>query len=252
MAAIAVIVSAVRCGDVNTALQHQSEARHLAADLHVQFTKATDASNRAVMANSDETAQAAARDAEQAKLAVQTDLDALQAILSELEYTNESRLLESFVTRFAEYRTLDRRILDLVVEQTNLKAQRLAFGPANEAAEAMRTALDALTPAAAGNAWHVKALAATAVASMREIQAMHGPHIADTEDAAMDAKEKRMAAAAATVAELPRRARAARGGCRRGSRLPGPAPRSIGSCRSTVSSSHSRVATRTSALSPCR
>ena len=199
LAATAAIVSTVRCGDVNTALQHQSEARHLAADLHVQFTKATDASNRAVMANSDEVAQAAARDAEQAKQAVQADIDALQAILSELKYANESRLLESFVTRFGEYRTLDRQILDLVIEQTNLKAQRLAFGPANEAAEAMRAALDALTPAAAGNAWQMKALAATAVASMREIQAMHGPHIADTEDAAMDEKEKRMAAAAATV-----------------------------------------------------
>ena len=32
-------VAAAGCGDVNTALQHQSEARHLAADLHVQFTK---------------------------------------------------------------------------------------------------------------------------------------------------------------------------------------------------------------------
>jgi hypothetical protein len=41
----------------------------------------------------------------------------------------------------------------------------------------------------------VKALAATAVASVREIQTIQSPHIADTEDAAMDEKERRMAAA---------------------------------------------------------
>jgi hypothetical protein len=189
------LLPAAGCGDVNTALQHQSEARHLAADLQVQFTKAADAANRAVMATTDEGAQAAARDAEQAKLAVQKNVDALQTILAELKYSDESRLLESFVARFGEYRELDRRILELVVEQTNLKAQRLAFGPAMESAEAMKRALGELTPAASGDAWHVKALAATAVASVREIQAIQSPHIADTEDAAMDEKERRMAAA---------------------------------------------------------
>jgi hypothetical protein len=193
------VLSAARCGDVNTALQHQSEARHIAADLQVQFTKAADASNRAVMATSDDRAQAAAREAEQAKLTVQQDVEALESILTELKSTDERRLLDSFVARFAEYRALDRQILDLVVEQTNLKAQRLAFGPAMESADAMRGALEALAPAGSGNEWHVKALAATAVAAVREIQAIQSPHIADTEDAAMDEKEKRMAAAEAAA-----------------------------------------------------
>jgi hypothetical protein len=63
----------------------------------------------------------------------------------------------------------------------------------------MRAGLDTLAPDVAGNAWQVKALAATTVASVREIQAIQGPHIADTEDAAMDEKEKRMAAAEAAA-----------------------------------------------------
>ena len=193
------IFAAGGCGDVNTALQHQSNARHLAADLQVQFTKATEASNRAVMANSDDVAVAAAREAEQAKLAVQKDVDALQAILTELDYTKETGLLQTFVPRFAEYRTLDAQILGLVADQTNLKAQRLAFGPVMESADAIRTAVDALTPSASEHNWQLKALAASAVASVREIQAIQAPHIADPDDASMDTMEKRMAAAEAAA-----------------------------------------------------
>jgi hypothetical protein len=195
-------VVAAACGDVNTALQHQSEARHLVADLHVQFAKATDASNRAVMATSDEGAQAAAQDAEQAKAAVRTEASTLKELLAELNYSEEAGDLEAFEVRFGEYETLDRQILDLVAEQSNLKAQRLAFGPATEAADAMRLALDALTPSHLSHQWQVKALAAETVASVREIQAIQSPHIADTEDAAMDVKERRMA-------EAERRARQA-------------------------------------------
>ena len=40
--------------DVNSALERVSEAQHLSADLLIQFTKAADAANRAVMADTDE------------------------------------------------------------------------------------------------------------------------------------------------------------------------------------------------------
>jgi hypothetical protein len=193
LAGIVAVASA--CGDVNTALQRQSEARHLVADLHVQFARAADASNRAVMANTDEAAEAAARDAEHATAAVRQEMATLHTRLSELNYTDEARELESFAATFGAYETLDRQILDLVVEQSNLKAQRLAFGPASEAADAMRAALDGLTLASGAQAWRVKALAAEAVASVREIQAIQSPHIADADDALMDAREKRMAEA---------------------------------------------------------
>ena len=193
------VLTAAGCGDVNTALRHQNDARHWSADLLVQFTKAADASNRAVMANSDDVAVAASREAEEAKLTVQKDVDALQAILTELDYTKEAGLLQTFVTQFAEYGKLDAQILGLVADQTNIKAQRLAFGPVMQSADAMRTAVDALTPSAGGQAWQVKALAASAVASVREIQAIQAPHIADPEDAAMDAMEKRMAGAEAAA-----------------------------------------------------
>src|SRR6185436_7666210 len=97
-----------------------------------------------------------------------------------------------FAKRFADYRELDRRILDLAVENTNLKAQRLAFGPAQEAADAFRDALEAVEPAGPPNAWQVKALVASAVTTVREIQILQAPHIADADEAVMTRMEKRM------------------------------------------------------------
>ena len=177
-----------------TALEQLVESRRLASDLLVQFTKAADASNRAVMADTDEASVGFAREAEQATVAVEKDAGALAPILSGLGYSNETRLLEEFNSRFAEYRGLDRKILDLAVENSNLKAQRLSFGPGQEAANAFRDSVAAIAPLEpAKDSWRVKALAANAVAALREIQVLQAPHIAEADEAAMTRIEKQMA-----------------------------------------------------------
>ena len=185
--------------DVNTALDRVSQARHISADLLVQFTKAADAANRAVMADTDEASVAFAREAEQAKEKLQTDIDTLRPLLAGLNYVDEGRLLQEFVNRFAEYRELDRRILDLAVENTNLKAQRLSFGPAQEAADSFRDSLRSVTPLAPADKWRVEALIATAVATVREIQVLQAPHIADADEAVMTRMEKSMATSEAAA-----------------------------------------------------
>lgn len=179
---------------LNTSLQRLLDATKLAADLEVQFTKAGDAANRAVMADTDETSVAFAREAEEATQAVEKDSAALRPLLTALEYSNELRLLDEFDQRFAEYRKLDRSVLDLAVENTNLKAQRLSFGPAQQAADAFQKSLDTLVPVSQGDRFRVKALAATAVAAVRETQALQAPHIAESDDAAMTRIEARMMA----------------------------------------------------------
>jgi hypothetical protein len=184
---------ATGCGDVNRALQQVSEARRLSADTLVQFTKAVDAANRAVMADTDDASVAFARQAEQAKQAIRKDTGELRPILQSLGYADEMQLLDEFGRRFASYEALDHTILDLAVENTNLKAQRLSFGPAQEAANAFREALAAVAPLdERKEGWHAKALVATALASVREIQVLQAPHIADPDDAVMTRIEKQM------------------------------------------------------------
>ena len=185
--------------DVNSALERVSQARHLSADLLIQFTKAADAANRAVMADTDEASIAFAREAEQAKEKVQSDIDALKPLLEGLNFSDEGRLLQEFVNRFTEYCELDRRILDLAVENTNLKAQRLSFGPAQEAADSFRDSLTAVAPLVPADKWRVEALVATAVATVREIQVLQAPHIADADEAVMTRMEKSMATSEAAA-----------------------------------------------------
>ena len=197
---IVLVSAATGCVNVNTVFERRFEARQLTADLLVRFTKGADASNRAVMADTDERSLMSEREAEQATEAIQKDVDALGPILQELGYSDETRLLEAFVSRFAEYRALDRRILDLAVENSNLKAQRLSFGPAQEAADTFRDALQSAAPSvAAKDNWQVQALVATAVETVREIQVLQAPHIADADEAVMTRMEKRMATSETTA-----------------------------------------------------
>ena len=160
----------------------------------MQFSKAAEASNRAVMANTEEASASAAREAEQATEAVQLHVDRLHPLLESLGYSAEIGHLERFKTSFAEYRTLDREILPLAVENTNLKAQRLSFGAAQEASDAFRDALDAASkPLSSGNNRR-DALAAKARAALLEIQVIQAQHIAEAADAEMSRMETRMKA----------------------------------------------------------
>jgi hypothetical protein len=169
------------------------DARRLAADLHVQFTKAADAANRAVMADEDDAAASAVREAQDATRAVERDLEALRPLLESLGYEDELRFLGAFEDRFAESRELDGEILPLAIENSNLKAQQLSFGPAREAADAFRASVDAAARSAASTAvCCADAIAARAGAALFEIQALYAPHIAEAEDAAMTRMEQRM------------------------------------------------------------
>jgi hypothetical protein len=192
-------IAAIAC-DENAALERVSRARHLAADLHVQFTKAADSASKAVLSDTDEASQSFANDAEQAKQAVRTDIETLRPLLQQLNLTDELHALDQFVTSFDAYGELDRRILDLAVENTNLKAQRLSFGPAQEAADAFRDALQSAVPSdQSKDAWQIKALVATAVQAVREIQVLQAPHIANADDTVMAGMETRMQASEASA-----------------------------------------------------
>src|SRR3954471_1241642 len=125
-AAIVAAVALTRCGDTNASFAQIGEARRLSADLLVEFTKASDAANRAVLADTDPAAIASVREAEAATQAVDKDAQLLRPILTGHGYADETHLLDEFVARFADYKALDRRILDLAVENTNLKAQQLS------------------------------------------------------------------------------------------------------------------------------
>jgi hypothetical protein len=195
VAAIAIGSAAACTAGSLPALTQHIEARRLTSELRVQFAKAADASNRAVMADTDEASGVAAREAGQATQDVGRDVDTLEPLLQSLGYRDEIRQLEIFKGRFAEYRKLDADILPLAVENTNIKAQRLSFGPGREAAGLFRQSLDAAAKAgAAKNSCCADAFVARAGAAVLEIEAVEARHIAESDEAAMAKMEAEMAA----------------------------------------------------------
>ncbi len=185
------------CGDgLGPSLQRLAEAHRHLAELRADVKQTSAASNLAVMAESDEASVDFAREANTAAEAALRDSAALAPLLASLGYSEEGRLLAEFDTRFAEYRALDREVLGLAVENTNLKAQRLSFGEEREAADAFRDALQPLRSSAPdAESWHAAALVETAVAAVRQIESLQAPHIAESDDAAMTRQEAAMAEA---------------------------------------------------------
>jgi hypothetical protein len=199
---VGLLTLALGCRQPESILTRLDDARGLTADLRVQFNKAADASNRAVMADTDEASIAFAKESEKATQVVESDMAALSPLLGTLGFSGEVRVFQEFKNNFSEYHKLDRTILTLAVENTNLKAQSLSFGPARQAADAFR---DSLAPLAASfppkDRCQVAELVAQAVTAVREIQVLQAPHIAERDDASMTKMEKEMAGLDATARE---------------------------------------------------
>jgi len=199
-AAALAVVGASGCINGPAVMTEQAEARRLAGELQLSFANANEAANRAVLADTDEASIAAAKESESDSSAAQRGLDQLEQHLRSLGYQDEINSLERFRAKFDECRKLDAEILPLAVENTNLKAQRLSFGEAQESADGFGAAVDAAAAAARSADGELQATRARA--AVLAMQVLQSRHIAEANDAAMDQMEQQMAA-------LERRARAA-------------------------------------------
>jgi hypothetical protein len=171
-----------------------TEARRLVSAMRIDFTKGSDASDRAVLADTDEESLKFAHEADAATGAVQAAMPALTRSLTGLGHAGNVALLTRFQERFARHQTLDGEILKLAVENTNLKAQRLLFGPVGQAANAFCNGLRTLpAPAPANTACRFADAIARAQLAVREIQVLEAPHIAEANEREMDRLEGEMA-----------------------------------------------------------
>lgn len=186
----AALLAAGGCRDGRAVLLREIDARRLASELRVSFVNANEAGSRAVLADTDDASTAAAHEAAAAGEAAARSLSALEPLLESLGYRTELDSVARFRKRFDEFRKLDAEILPLAAENTNLKAQRLAFGPAREAADRFGTALTERRDGAA----EIERQKAAARAAVLEIQVLQARHIAESDEAVMSQIEARMEA----------------------------------------------------------
>jgi hypothetical protein len=186
-------------GCTRAALVRRADARRLGSELEVKFTKVVDATNRAVLAVTDEESAAAAREAAAAARLITPKRAELHDVLASLGDTAALAQLGDFNGRFAALEKLDAEVLSLAVENTNLKAQRLSFGAARDAAGAFRAAVVAAASANGRESVRANAIAAQAVIAVLDIEVLQGPHIAEPTGTVMSDLEAQMASSAAAA-----------------------------------------------------
>jgi hypothetical protein len=196
---VLLMASAIACSWGPPVLTQLVKARRIAASLHVHFVHAVDQSSQAVLADTDDGASAAAREATQSTATVAQELDDLKRIVDGRGFTAEATLVAQFADAFAQYRQVDSEILSLAVENTNSKARRLTFGAARDAAQRFRRLLDPIAGARGGHGCCLAAAASRAEAAVFELQAIEPRHIDEADAAAMTAMEQEMKTAATTA-----------------------------------------------------
>jgi hypothetical protein len=193
LALLVALAPLAACSSDALVLTRLLDARRLAAEMHVEFVKASEASNRAVMADTDDAASAAVGEARRAHAIVEANMNRLGPLIDGLGYAADRQALDAFRARYQAYREVEDEILPLAVENTNVKAQRLSFGPARDAADQIIAALNNGLTTVPPTDWRSRALVAQATSAVRAIQALHAPHIAEADLEAMTRMEEQMA-----------------------------------------------------------
>jgi hypothetical protein len=156
--------------------------------LRINFLKSIEAEKLAVMAETDEASLAFADESKRASEAVEAHFKELSRLIGPHPAADESKLLQEFEAAWDQVRKIDRVILDLAVQNTNLKAFRLSFSKGREAVERFEDALTALTRDVT-DARLIRA-AAEALSAELKILSLHAPHIVSPDDAEMNRIEQ--------------------------------------------------------------
>lgn len=162
------------------------------ANLHA----AVEAEKSSVLAETEEASQTSAVEARRRLAEVDIDLRELERLIAQRAEPEEVSLLRDFLRSWETLKQVDAELLPLAVQKTNLRAQRLAYGPGAEAAERLQAALSSLVDADApcDRGREVARWAFRAAAAAGRIHALQASHIAESSDQRMDELEASMAA----------------------------------------------------------
>ena len=196
--ALALAVLLLRPGDdPATLLARRSWRLETVQRMRLALATASEAEKSAVMAITDEESRSFADQARAASKAVVELRDELKEHLTALRLQDELVLMDRFSESFGPLQVVDDELLDLAVRNSNLKAYRLAFGPAAEAISEMDSVLSRIIQEAAASdapsAGQVMLHASSAQSASLRIQALLPPHIGEEAEARMDEIEASMA-----------------------------------------------------------
>jgi hypothetical protein len=189
------VVFLLRHKDANwfqSAFERSAQKLQLIQAMSRDLLAAAEAEKSAVMAETDEASQAFAEQSLQASQQVEKARRDLAPLLE--GRPQEAHLFQEFSRCWDQLQEIDREVLSLAVQNTNLKALKLSFGPAAAAMRSMEDALDHLMDivSASPDAVKITQLAAKAAMGALNMYALQAPHIAESTVTRMDEIEADM------------------------------------------------------------
>jgi hypothetical protein len=156
--------------------------------LRINLLKSVELEKSAVMADTDEDSISFAKESWRTAEAGELNRQEVFELIQKYPSGKEKDLLREFDACWAEFRRIDRQVLEFAIQNTNLKAARLSFGAGSAAMRQFENDLFRLTRDSLGGP--ICGLAYDAQAAALRINVLHAPHIASPDDEEMDGIEK--------------------------------------------------------------
>jgi hypothetical protein len=163
--------------------------------MRINLLKSIDLGKAAVMSITTEESRTLADQSRTSADAVERDYAELKVLIDAANIGNEIKLLKEFSDNWNNFRVINRELLSLAVENSNIKAANLSYTAAAQAMGYFEQRLSALTdlPKFDHERAQMARLAYQAVASAFVIYSLEAPHINEAEDKKMDELENLMA-----------------------------------------------------------
>jgi hypothetical protein len=170
----------------------QSIKSDLVSKMRINLLEANAAEKNAVLAITDEESEAFAVQARQAAESVEKKRKELESIIQQGKHPKETELLNEFNICWSQYRKLDETILNLAVQNTNLKAQKISSTQCSQQIARFEESLNRIIEPDNKNNQSSEAVmpAHEALIASFKIFTLHQPHIEEADDKQMDKIEQ--------------------------------------------------------------
>jgi hypothetical protein len=166
----------------------------LLSTMRIHLLEAIEAEKNAVLAITDEASAAFAAQARGAADSVEHGRKQIESIIQQENLPQETEMINEFNSCWSHYRKLDETILDLAIQNTNLKAQQISATQCTHEMENFEASLNRLIHRNTKDSQCNTAirLSYEALTASLNILALHKPHIEEADDQEMDKIEQRI------------------------------------------------------------
>lgn len=170
----------------------QSIKVELVSSMRIHLLEAIEAEKNAVLAITDDESEAFAAQARQAAVTVEKKRKEIEPIIHQDKFQRETLLLNEFNACWSQYRKLDETILNLAVQNTNLKAQKISSTQGTQEIARLEESLNNIVQRnnKANQCGEAVMPAYEALTASLKIFALHKPHIEEADDTQMDEIEQ--------------------------------------------------------------